>query len=97
MTRYPFSAKKHAHDIELLANRSFNLAYEARDNGDLDEYDRLMSIHDEANEVLDAIMCGMQGWSGVTMLTGAMIGKAKEMVLIADNIREGLYMQYEER
>ena len=91
---YPFSAKKHAHDIELVANRSFNLAYEARDRKDWDEEDRLIRIHDEAQEVLLAIQDGMQGWTGVTMLTGPMIGKAKQMVLAAAAIRDGLNMQY---
>lgn len=88
--RYPFSAAKHAHDIELIANRSFNLAQEALDRGDLDEYEKLMARHDEAQEVLLAIQDGMQGWTGVTMLTGPMIGKAKDMAFAAANIRDGL-------
>lgn len=92
--RYPFSAKNHAHDIELVANRSYNLAQEALDRGDLDEYEKLMAKHDEANEVMLAIQDGMQGWTGITMLSGPMIGKAKVMVATAASIRDGLNMQY---
>ena len=91
---YPFSARKHAHDIELVANRSYNLAHEARERRDMDEEDRLWKIHEEANEVLLAIQEGMQGWSGITMLSGQMIGKAKQMVVAAAEIRDGLNMQY---
>ena len=48
--KYPFSARKHAHDIELVANRSYNLWYEARERGDWDDCDRYWDIHEKAEE-----------------------------------------------
>ena len=87
MKMYPFSARKHAHDIELVKNRAYNMAYEASNLGDTDKADKCWDLYDRAIELLEAIQDGMQGWSGVTMLTGPMIGSAKEMVLIAAEIR----------
>lgn len=87
MKMYPFSARKHAHDIELVKNRAYNMAYEASDMGDMEKANKLFDLHDEACEILIAIQDGMQGWTGVTMLSGYMIGRAKEMVLIAAEIR----------
>ena len=94
--KYPFSARKHAHDIELVANRSYNLWYEARERGDWDDCDRYWDIHEKAEELLLEIQKGMQGWSGVTMLSGQMIGRAKEYVLLASSIRDQLNYQYTE-
>ena len=91
--KYPFSADKHAHDIELVANRSFNLAQEALDRKDYDEYDRLMEMHEKADEVLMAIQSGMVNYK-VAMLDGETLGKAKEMVSIASAIRDKATMQY---
>lgn len=91
---YKFSAKKHAHDIELVSNRCYNLAHDALDKNDFEEYESLIKKHHEADEVLLAIQDGMQGWTGITLLTGPMIGKAKEMVILADEIRCGLNLQY---
>lgn len=87
MKMYPFSARKHAHDIELVKNSSYNQAMDASDAGDFDKANKLFDIHDKACELLIAIQDGMQGWTGVTMLNGPMIGRAKEMVLIAAEIR----------
>lgn len=95
MKMYPFSAEKHAHDIELVANRAYNLAWECQEHGDDKGYIAYMELHDEANEVLQAIMDGMVSFT-VTMLSGKMIGKAKEMVIRATEIRQGLIMRYKE-
>lgn len=87
MKMYPFSAKNHAHDIELIRNRRYILAQEALERKDFDTYDKMMDLYDEATEVLDSITSGMRGYSGVTMLTGPMLGKAKEMVFMAAELR----------
>ena len=91
--KYPFSADKHAHDIELVANRSFNLAQEALERKDYDEYERLMELHEKADEVLMAVQSGMVNYK-VAMLDGETLGKAKEMVSIASAIRDKATMQY---
>ena len=85
--KYPFSADKHAHDIELVANRTFNLAQDALERKDYEEYDKLIAIHEEADEVLLAVQSGMVNYK-VSMLDGETLGKAKKMVLIAADIRE---------
>lgn len=94
MKKYPFSARKHAHDIELVANRSFNLAHDAEVAGDYARAERYLEIHTKAEKLLLSIMDGMQGYSGITMLAGEDIGLAKEYVFLAGNIRDGLQMQY---
>ena len=92
MKKYPFSAAKHAHDIELVMNRAFNLSMEAAEAGNLEEADRLMKIHDDASEVLSAVMTGL--WENrsrtVALLDGPMIGRAKELVVCALAIRDGM-------
>lgn len=92
MKKYPFSAAKHAHDIELVKNRAFNLAHEALEAGNTAEYDRLMDIHDEARDVLSAVMTGL--WENrsatVALLDGPMIGRAKELVVRGLAIRDGM-------
>lgn len=92
---YPFSAAKHAHDIELVANRTYNLAHEALDRKDYDAYDKYMELHEKADEVLLAVQSGMINFK-VSMLEGEMLGRAKEMVCIAATIRDGSLMQYME-
>ena len=52
----------------------------------MDEYDRLMKVHDDAENVLTAIMDNAISFS-VTMLPGPVLAKAREMVMIADSIR----------
>lgn len=91
--KYPFSADKHAHDIELVANRSYNLAQEALERQDYDEYERLMEMHEKADDVLLAIQSCMINYK-VAMLDGETLGKAKEMVSIASAIRDKATMQY---
>ena len=75
MKMYPFSARQHAHDIELVKNYAFN-----NDN---------IPLFQEASELLTAIGAGMRGYTGVTMLSGPMIGRAKLMVAMAAEIRQG--------
>lgn len=87
MKMYPFSAQKHAHDIELVKNYAYNVANNAVDIGFVKEADKVFDLYNEACELLIAIQDGMQGYTGVTMLNGQMIGRAKEMVVMADNIR----------
>lgn len=92
---YPFSADKHAHDIELVANRTFNLAQDALNDKRYDDYDRLMEQHEIADEVLLAIQSGMINHK-VAMLDGKTWAKANELVNNASAIRDELVYQYDE-
>ena len=96
MKKYPFSAAMHAHDIELVKNRAFNLAHEALDAGNAEEYERLMDIHDDANEVLSAVMTGLweSGNGRIAWLDGPMIGRAKELVTRGLAIRDGMNLDW---
>lgn len=93
--RYPFNAEKHAHDVELVKNRAKNLAYNIyMDGGDIKEAERLEKLAEEADELLGALFAGRKDWSGISWISGPMIGRAKWMVVLADEIRNGLNMQY---
>lgn len=92
---YPFSAAKHAHDIELVANRTYNLAQDALQDNRYDDYDKLMEQHEIADEVSLAIQSGMVNHK-VAMLDGKMWAKANELVGNANAIRDGLVYQYDE-
>lgn len=93
--RYPFSAAKHAHDIELVRNRCYVLAYEAEMEGRQEEANKYWKIREEATEVSDAIFAGLDGWSGITMLSGPMIGKAKKFVFMAEELRDAMNRQHQ--
>ncbi len=92
---YPFSAAKHAHDIELVANRTYNLAQDALQDNRYDDYDKLMGQHEIADEVSLAIQSGMINHK-VAMLDGKTLAKAKELINNASAIRDGLAYQYNE-
>ncbi len=85
---YPFSMKKHAHDIEFRRNRVYN---EMRDFEDGDskisgeDYDKLYALHEELTELLLAVMDSPDG--RVAWLTGKQYGLAKETVTWAVNER----------
>ena len=93
---YPFSADKHAHDIELVANRTYNLAQDALADKRYDDYDKLIEQHETADEVLLAIQSGMINYK-VAMLDGKTWAKANELVNTASAIRDGLIHKYDEK
>lgn len=86
--RYPFSARKHAHDIEFARNRVFNLLYDARDNDTAEELEKLEKRHDELTDLLVAVMSSTDN-NQIAWLTGPQIAKAKEVVIWADSERHG--------
>ena len=87
---YPFSARKHAHDIEFARNRTFNLLYDAQDTGTVEEMERLEKRYDELTDLLIAVMSSTDN-NQIAWLTGPQIAKAKEIVIWADNERHSRY------
>ena len=91
---YPFSADKHAHDIEFVANRTFNLAQDALSDKRDEDYDRYIELHNTADEVSLAVQSGMINYK-VAMLDGKTWAKANELVATAQAIRDGIINQYD--
>ena len=71
MKLYPFSAQKHAHDIDFRRNRAFNEL--ADSNYTNNKLETLI-------EKLDEIRCLMVGGQKVVWLTGAQYALALESV-----------------
>lgn len=77
---YPFSAAKHAHDIEFYANRLFNTmaAMDAKEIPyDADRYKRIEDTYYGDLQELRGAMCGC---APVVYLTGKQIALAKRIV-----------------
>ena len=72
---YPFSAKKHAHDIELIANIQFGGESEV-------DIDRTA-----LNELRLALVDSRTGHNSPAWLTGKQIQLAKECIMLADEYR----------
>lgn len=85
MKKYPFSVAKHRHDIELASTRAYNLIYDMehgfRPSDDL-ELDRLYKVREDCQNILDQCYD-----YPVSMIDGAMIGRAKELIAWADCFR----------
>lgn len=88
--RYPFSARKHAHDIEFACNRSFNQMYDARTAGDWNVAELMEQLHDQYEALLVSVLNTTRS-DGVAWLTGPEIALAKEIVIWADNERHSRY------
>lgn len=88
---YPFSARKHAHDIELAHNRTYN-TFTDMELGETpmepDTYERLLKEYDEIGELLLAILGSTRG-DGIAWLTGPQIAAAKEISAWAACYRDG--------
>ena len=87
---YPFSAAKHAHDIEFRYNRTKNeigdyfLGEFALSKA---EFERLCDLEEELCELLEAVLWSSDG--RVCWLTDKQYGLAKECVLWASCRRGG--------
>ena len=87
--RYPFSVRKHAHDIQLFRNWAYNTMYDMRDgeipwdNNFADWYE---SNYDGKLSDLYELMFS-SGDGNIVYLTGEQIGLAKEIVAWAYNKR----------
>lgn len=84
--RYPFSAAKHAHDIEFYHNRLFNSMREMECGDapwDDKKYDWMEEMYDKVEEIRNE----MFGCPPVVYLTGKQIGLAKQIVAWASNER----------
>ena len=85
---YPFSLNKHAHDIELYANRIKNTMYSMESGEipmDAKRYDRLEAMYyGPLMDLRDAIN---GSYTPVAQLTGPQIGLAKKIVFWARETR----------
>lgn len=85
---YPFSVRKHAHDIELRNNRVWNTLRDM-ESGEIEwdekKYDTLTAHQEKVQELLDVILSSGNGY--VVYLTGEQIGLAKEIVAWASGVR----------
>lgn len=87
---YPFSTRKHAHDIEFYRNRLYNTMC-AMERGDMpmdgERYDRIYDFYNgELEELYDAV-CFNTRDGIVSYLTGKQIALAKQIVLWASETR----------
>lgn len=87
--RYPFSAAKHAHDIEFYANRLW-LTMRAMEDGetpmDVARYNRINDMYYGPLNDLRQAFCGA-ACCPVIYLTGKQIALAKKIVIWASNTR----------
>lgn len=87
--KYPFSAAKHAHDIEFYHNRLFNTMCEM-ESGDIPmdkkKYEWMLDVYDKVDELREQ-MCGC---APVVYLTGKQIGLAKQIVMWASEERASI-------
>ena len=87
--RYPFSAAKHAHDIEFYHNRLW-LTARAMEDGEIpmdkDRYNRIQGmLYGELNELQQALAGAC--CRPIVYLTGKQIGLAKKIVVWASETR----------
>lgn len=93
---YPFSMEKNGHNIELAFNRSYILMCDAETDGDYDRADEYASAHEKISTVYDELLGYRPNYNGVIMIPGKLLAQAKEISLLAEQIRDGLNMQYQE-
>lgn len=84
--KYPFNMEKHAHDIEFWCNRTYNNMVDAENDGDYEKAEEWEKLHDEAEELLTAILNNSPD-GRVSYLPGPQISRAKEIVTWASNTR----------
>lgn len=86
---YPFSVRKHAHDIEYYHNHLYNVM-RGMESGeipmDADRYDRISDMYyGELQELYAMMFNSRDGYT--VLLTGKQIGLAKQIVLWASDSR----------
>lgn len=91
---YPFSMKKNGHNIELAFNRSFNLMRDAEMDGNYELAEKYEDAHEKISTIYSEIMGYRPNCYGVIMIPGKLLGEVKEITLLAEQIRDGLNMQY---
>ena len=84
MKKYPFNARKYAHDIEYRRDAVFCQLHDVEN--DLSADDKLVCqlarLYGDLTDILLDIKGGMDA-RGIVFLTGAQIGLAKETILWA--------------
>ena len=83
--RYPFSLRKHAHDIEFRRNRAKNEKYDKECEGTLTNEETIS--YDNLIEELGNILLYYPDNKGIVWLTGKEHGLAKETVFWAESMR----------
>lgn len=82
---YPFSIRKHGHDLAFRRNRAMNERYDMECNGTLNA-----RMDEQLTALIDAlgdIMCTYPDNKGIIWLTGKEYGLAKESVMWAEAMR----------
>lgn len=85
---YPFSAPKHAHDVEFYANRIFNTMKDMESGEvpmDISRYDKLYDMYYGPLMELRETING--SYTPIVHLTGKQIGLAKRIVIWASETR----------
>ena len=87
---YPFSTRKHAHDIEFYRNHLYNTMCDMESGEipmDTERYDRIYDLYyGELEELYDAV-CYNSRDGIVSYLTGKQIALAKQIVMWASEER----------
>lgn len=84
--RYPFSLRKHEHDILFRRNRALNEWYDTEDE---DKKDKLQKLIDDLADITSYFPDNR----GIVWLTGKEYGLAKESVMWAESHRGVAYIR----
>lgn len=91
---YPFSMRKNAHNIELAFNRSYILMHDADMDGNRELAEKYEFIHEKISAVYSELLCYRPNYYGVIMISGKLFAAAKEISVLAEQIRDELNMAY---
>lgn len=87
---YPFSTRKHAHDIEFYRNRLHNIMYSMESGEipmDAEKFDKMYEFYNGELEELYNAVCFNTRDGIVSYLTGKQIALAKKIVFWASEER----------
>lgn len=88
MKMYPFSWRKHAHDLQFYSDWLFNEMYDMMEGGTKPYNESLYDEMERRRDKITELQCAAYPDSrGVTMFTGEQIGFAKECVIWANEER----------
>ena len=87
---YPFSTRKHAHDIEFYRNRLYN-TMRGMESGEIPmdgkRYDRIYNMYNGELEALYNAVCFNTNDGNISWLTGKQIALAKKIIIWASETR----------
>lgn len=86
--------RKNGHNIELAFNRSYILMHDADMDGNRELAEKYEDAHEKISAVYNELLGYRPNYNGVIMIPGKLIAEAKEISVLAEQIRDGLNMQY---